>query len=222
MAKNRTRQVTSVVLQTEDREATSAERQARDPELAELGEVVQEAVAFSSKWPQEFRVAVFEMAARQLLESRRLTVREPTLRHATTTIDQPFSGTPSAPMERLSRALGVALEEVIRIVAVVEDGKITVMGHLDGRSKKELQRGYSSVYAFIKEKAVGVLQVDAEELRTLCVDHGCYDMANFAANLRWKGFMREIGGKGAKDRRYVASKGALFQGETLLRGMIDS
>jgi len=215
MTKNRTPQVASLL-------PPSSDGQVRDPELAELGEVIRDAIAFSSEWPQEFRIPVFEMAARKLVESRRLAVREPTLRQAAVTVDEAISGTFSAPMERLSRALDVALDEVLRIAMVAEDGKITIMGHLDGRSTKELQRGYSSVYAFIKEKALGVLQVDAEELRVLCVDHGCYDMANFAANLRWKGFMREIGGKGAKDRRYVASKGALSQGETLLRGMLDS
>jgi len=193
----------------------------RDSDFAELREVIQEAAAFSSEWPQEIRAAVFDLAAQQLIKSRGTKPGSHNGRESQVAGGARTDGF-GQPMERLSNTLGVDLDQLERAVAVSDDGDIEIMAPLDGQSKKELQLNYSAVFAFIKERALGVLDVDAEELRALCMRHGCYDMANFAANLRWKGFMREIGGTGPKDRRYRASKEALVQAERLLREVIDS
>ncbi|SRR6266540_1314063 len=193
----------------------------RDSHLAELREIIQKAAAFSSEWPQEIRAVVFELAAKQLIRSRGKEPRAGNGRES-----QPLGGLPTSayaqPMERLGRALGVDLDQLARSVSVSDESGIEIMAPLAGESTKELQLNYSAVFAYIKEKALGVLDVDAGELRMLCMRHGCYDMANFAANLRWKGFMREIVGKGSKDRRYRASKEALAQGEKLLREAVNN
>jgi hypothetical protein len=194
---------------------------AGDSGLTELREIIQEAVAFSSEWPQEIRAAVFDLVAQQLIINRGKQPSPAGNRRES----QPHSGPGTIgfgePMERLSRELSVDVDQLARCVSVSEETGIEIMAPLDGGSTKELQLNYAAVFAFIKEKALRVLDVDAGELRTLCMRHGCYDMANFAANLRWKGFMREIVVKGSKDRRYRASREALVQGERLLHEMVD-
>lgn len=221
MVTKRSGDIRSVSLPQEPQEVTGAPSQ-NGAELAELREVVERAAAFSSEWPQELRASVFDLAATELMQNRR-RIPNTRVRGELAPSRRDLMDLPSGePMDRLGSALGVEPTRLMRTVAIGEDGTITIMGRLDGASTKERQRQYSAVYAFIKEKALGALQVDAEELRTLCVEHGCYDVSNHAANLRWKDFMREIPGKGANDRRYIASKVALSQGEALLRAMMDS
>jgi hypothetical protein len=221
MVTKRSSDIRPMALPQETQGAAGTQSQ-NGPELAELRELVERAAAFSSEWPQELRASVFDLAARELMQNRgRVSspqVRKELLPARGDLMDSSFG----EPMERLGSALGVEPTRLMRAVAIGEDGAITIMGRLDGESTKERQRQYCAVYAFIKEKALGALQVDAEELRTLCVAHGCYDVSNHAANLRWKDFMREVPGKGANDRRYIASKVALSQGEALLRAMMDS
>jgi hypothetical protein len=221
MVTKRSGDIRSIALPQETQEAARAPS-CDDTELAELREVIERAAAFSSEWPQQLQASVFDLAAQQLMRNRGRAPDPHERRESPLARRDVMDFALGEPMERLGSALGVEPKRLMRVVAIGEDGTISIMGRLDGESMKELQRRYSALYAFIKEKALGVLQVDAGELRTLCVGHGCYDVSNFAANLRWKDFMREVSGKGPNDRRYVASKVALSQGEALLRAMMDS
>jgi hypothetical protein len=123
----------------------------------------------------------------------------------------------------LAGKLNVAAEDLERAVIIGDDGNITLLGHVDGRTKKELQTSYGLVYCFVKEHALGEPLVDVEELRRLCVAHACYDAANFTANYAKDvraGVLREDGGKGARSRRYRATKRGLDEAAVLLREMI--
>jgi hypothetical protein len=128
------------------------------------------------------------------------------------------------PIEKLARALGVDADAVERTVHIDEDGRISILGRLAGKARKELQTRYSLVYLYVKEMGLGVRMVDIEELRALCIEHGCYDQANFTGNYKkdvTAGLIREDGGKGTRARRYMLSQKGVAEGNSVLRTMVE-
>jgi len=107
-------------------------------------------------------------------------------------------------------------------VHIGDNGQISILGRIEGRTKKELQTKYTLVYLYVKEMALGTRMVDVEELRKLCIDQGCYDAGNFTGNYKKDvsaGLIREDGTKGARTRRYILGQKGVAEGGALLRAM---
>jgi hypothetical protein len=133
-------------------------------------------------------------------------------------------GGPLGPIEKLARAIRLDPDAIERAVRITNDGEIVILGRPAGKTRKDFQTRYSLVYLYVKELGLGNRLVDIEELRALCIEHGCYDQANFTGNYKRDiaaGLIREDGGKGARSRRYMLSQKGIAEGATLLRTMVE-
>jgi hypothetical protein len=125
--------------------------------------------------------------------------------------------------EKLARALDVDIDSVERFLKVGDAGKLHILARIDGKTKRELQTKYVLAYLYVKEVAFGERLVSVAELRSLCMDHGCYDLANFAGYLGKDasgGLLREQGEKGARARKYLLTKKGLDAAAELLREIV--
>src|SRR6266849_1446589 len=215
----------------EIRENTTGARAAM---LDELVPSIESARLFAERWDERYRVHVFGIALERLLNGN--TTME--LPRDTATTSQKKVGamsTPATPQrtvgtgtaedgfgapEKLARSLDVDIDFVERLVKFAEDGKFHLLARIDGKTKKELQTRYSLVYLYVKEVALGDRMVDIEELRSLCIEHACYDLANFTGNFSkdvTAGLLRQQGEKGARSRKFLLSKRGLDEAAALLR-----
>jgi hypothetical protein len=216
------------------------------PELLDhLSPLVERARAYADRWPAEYKADVFRAALRILLDfeggelgaaengglSRMdgslSTVRRRPAPHVGQNLlfgqsaARPTSGAKGS-ADKLARSLGVEIDAVDRTVHIDEDGRIAILGRVDGKTRKELQTKYSLVYLYVKEIALASRMVDVEDLRAVCVEHGCYDPANFTSNYRkdvTAGLIREDA-KGARNRRYMLTQKGLAEGAALLGAMV--
>ena len=223
-----------------DSEPLPEVRSDQDP-FRELSSAVERAQEYADRFDKAYRPEIFRVALDLLLSggttpvrgtSRELaqtqgnvrtyardTARSASAQDGTSEVRPSGSLTP---IQKLARALDVDVVSVQRIVHFRDDSGIDIIGRVPGDAKRELQRKYSLVYLYVKEKALGEQKADVEELRTLCLDHGCYDVANFTANFRRdgkSGYLREIGSHGSRSRQYMATKKGLDEAEALLREM---
>jgi len=107
--------------------------------LAELRASVKEAVAFAEEWPEAYRPQAFDLAVEQLLA---------TVAGAAT----PTPGTPPAPvtliatggLSAVAREIGVESRLLTRVVEIGDEGKVSILGRIDSRTKAELQLKYSA------------------------------------------------------------------------------
>lgn len=200
--------------------------------LAELQSFVDEAVAFAEHWQAPYRVKIFEFALAALLGKTRRKQEDTTspapssVREIQTTTETPVGASTlgSTAITRLARALNCEVGALERVIQIDETGKIQILARLDGKSRRESQTRYSLVYCYVKEIGLGERAVDIAELRSLCSDHGCYDLANFTGNFRddvKKGLIREMGEKGAHHRRYIATKRGLDEAAAILKKASD-
>lgn len=201
-----------------DRTNTAAAADGRDEKdnLAGLVGVVTEAVAFAEKWPETYRVRAFDLAVERLI-SAGPPVANPTLSPASAPVTPIVTGGISA----VAREIGVEPRLLTRIVEIGEEGKISLLGRVDGRKNSELQVKYSAVYCYLKERALGQLNTPIDELRALCQDRGCYDGDNFTSYFRNSDLFRELGEKGARDRTYRLSNKGLEEAMALLKAMAE-
>ncbi len=205
--------------------------------LESMTATIERAQEYADRYPEPYRPEIFRVALGALLGGNSLSrafsgypathtgtgaagatpeAPDPVAHHIT------VRGMPLTPSEKLARQLNVVAEDVERAVMFGDDGRITILGHVDGRTKKELQTRYGLVYCYVKEVGLAEALVDVEELRRLCIDHGCYDLANFTANYTKDvkaGLLREDGGKGSRVRRYRATRRGLDAAAALLREM---
>jgi hypothetical protein len=186
-----------------------------DGRLASLKAAVQEAVDFANTWPDEFRPKVFDVALDQLIGGTTTVQAQPRV-----------SGGMPVPVASgfvgLAQELDVELDALARAVRIDEEGKVSILGRLDGRTTAELQVRYSVVYCYVKEQALAQGNTPIDELRGLCHAHGCYDMKNFTANFRSsKDLLREIGDRGAHERSYLLSPKGVEEAKTLLKAMAE-
>jgi hypothetical protein len=188
-----------------------------------LRPAIERAIAFAREWEEPFRREVFKIAVDRLLghqsrDAGRSGLR-PLARSASPLPDTGIELEQVSPQSKLAASLGVAESVTERSIQIV-DGKVVLLARLPGRSKKELQTKYSLVYLYVKETALGSRMVDIEELRELCVEQGCYDLANFTSNFRKDveaGLLREQGERGARNRRYLLSQQGITTARELLR-----
>jgi hypothetical protein len=195
---------------------------ALEASLSDLDDLVAKAIEFAERWAEPYRSVVFEVALERLSNAKRSPVSGSTRSGLERQSLRERRGEQEGPLERLAGALGMDVDAVSRTVELSGDGQLRILGRLDGNSTRELQNSYSVVYCYIKEKALGEQQVAIDELRRLCAAHGCYDQANFTAYFRRDELVREVGTRGSRDKRYLASKRGLEVGERLLRQMIES
>jgi len=202
-----------------DRSNTATVTDGRDDNnsnLTELHTVVNEAVAFAEGWPETYRAKAFDLAVERLTG-------------ATPTETRPVPGsTPAAVTSITTGGLSAVAREIdvdprllTRVVEIADDGRISVLGRIDGRNKAELQVQYAAVYCYLKEKALGQLDTPIEELRALCQVHSCYDLNNFTANFRKSDSMRELGEKGTHARNYRLSTKGVEEAKVLLKRMVE-
>ena len=196
--------------------ATAADGRDEKDYLAGLVGVVTEAVAFAEKWPETYRVRAFDLALERLI-SVRPPVGNPTLAATSAPVTPIVTGGISA----VAREIGVEPRLLTRIVEIGEEGKISLLGRVDGRKNSELQVKYSAVYCYLKEKALGQLNTPIDELRALCQDRGCYDGDNFTSYFRNSDVFRELGERGARDRTYRLSNKGLEEAKVLLKTMAE-
>lgn len=206
---------------------TSPAKNTSDP-LGELGRIVDRAVEFAKQWEAPYRSHIFELAVAQLIRGLQPTslpevagVRNPATGTTATPVDEDLS---SSATGKVSRMLGVDPVTIERIVHIDADGKLQIVGRLDGKARRELQIRYSLAYCFVKEIGLGQRDVDIEELRALCIEHGCYDAPNFTANFKKAmkdGLLLEVGGKVGRNRRFRASKRGLDEAAVILRQIAE-
>jgi hypothetical protein len=193
--------------------------------LSELLPMLRAAEDFAEGWPDIYRQEVFRIAVSRLLgEDRRETPNIPRAVGGTAIKPLVSVDTSTAlPVDRLATQLGAETTEVERVVHFSEDGQFQILPRIEGASNRERQILYSLVYCYVQEMALGTRQVDADELRKLCVENGCYDGPNFSTNFKKAGkddLIREID-KGTRSRKYMATKKGLDTAATLLRQMLE-
>jgi hypothetical protein len=181
----------------------------------------------AESYPEPYRVEVFRLAVSLLFGRRAPTAAQEQLPAASSSQAESSSEDLSLSVQtglpRLAERLGVLQRDLERAVLLSGD-QVSLLGHLDGPTKRELQTKYSLAYCAIKEVALSQPAVSSGELRDLCIAHGCYDVANFAANYKKDvrtGLLREIATRGSNARQYRASKSGLEQGLEILRQMVD-
>jgi hypothetical protein len=187
--------------------------------LAQLRVAVQEAVDFASDWPEEYRPKVFDAA---LDELRGVPTREPRTTPAGGTAIRSVA-IPAEGLEGIAQEIDVDLEALARTIEIDAEGRVSVLGRIDGRATSQLQVRYSLVYCYVRERALGQFSTPIDELRTLCQAHGCYDMKNFTSYFRTASdVIREIGDKGAHDRAYRLAPRGMEAARALLKEMAEA
>ena len=206
--------------------------------LDSLVPAIERARGFAEQWEMPYRHEIFRVALTHLLSgesaphissggsaaraAKHIAGSLASVQGAGATGTARATGGPLSPMEKLSRALNEDADNVARAVHFEENGRIVILGRV-GKAKKELQRNYALVYLYVKEIALGTRTVDTEELRTLCVDQGCYDVANFTSNFGKDvdaGLLRAQSEKGGRARRYMLTQTGVKEAAKLLREMV--
>lgn len=221
-------------------DVTVGDAQARAAGLEELTPALESARVFAERWEERYRPYVFRVALDHLL-GRTVAIGTQTVgsgprldahrgqRMATVSAGVHPRTVASeegerVSYERLAQALEIDFDSVERLVKCGDDGRLHILARVDGRTKKELQTKYSLAYLYVKEVALGERMVDIEELRSLCVEHACYDLANFTGNFGKDvaaGLLRQQGEKGARSRKFLLSKKGLDEAAALLRQMAN-
>ena len=184
--------------------------------LAELRASVKEAVAFAEEWPELYRSQAFDLA----IERRLGTVSDAAIPTPSST-PAPVTPIATGGLSAVAREIGVDPRLLTRVVEIGDEGKVSILGRIDGRTKADLQVKYSAVYCYLKEKALGQLDTPIEELRALCQAHGCYDGGNFTTYFRGSELIRELGEKGAHARTYRLSVRGVEEAKALLKKMVE-
>lgn len=200
--------------------------------LEALAPAIDQARTFAERWEAPYRAEVFRVALGQLLG----TVERSLIPGGATGIGSPsrtaaaaVTGAPPrlsanlGPAEKLARQLSVDVDAVDRTLQF-EDGRVIILARIDGNSRRELQIKYGLVLLYVKEIALATRLVDIDELRAVCVEHGCYDQGNFVGNFKkaqQDGFMREQPAeKGARVRRYMLTQKGMNEAAALLRELV--
>ena len=191
-----------------------------DGRLDSLKSAVQEAVDFANAWPDEYRPKVFDVALDQLIGGTTTLQPRPQVAGGS-----PVRATPvvAAGLDGIAQEIGVDPEALARAVEIDGEGKVSILGRLDGRTRSEEQERYSIVYCYVKEKALGQFNTPIEELRGLCQTHGCYDGRNFTTYFRTASdLIRQIGDKGSHDKSYRLSPKGVETAKALLKAMAEA
>lgn len=202
--------------------------------LEELTPAIEAARVFAERWDEGYRKDIFRVALERLIGpsiGTRIFAAGRRDRFGTADVSRTTAGAPArsgatataggrlGAYQKLARALNLDSDSVERLVEIGEDGKLHILVRMDGKAKKDLQTKYSLAYLYVKEVGLGERMVGVEELRSLCVEHACYDVANFTGNFGKDvraGLIRQQGEKGVRNRKFLLSKKGLDEAATLL------
>src|SRR5262245_20947857 len=149
--------------------------------LKELHDAVEGAVAFAEEWPTTYREQAFALAVERLLQDTR--------GGGESAVGENNGPTPVTPivtggMRTAAKDLDVDARQWSRAVEISDEGKVSVLGRIEGRAKADLAVQYGAVLLYVKERALNQLDTPIDELRELARAHGCYDGKNFTAAFR--------------------------------------
>src|SRR5437016_1967953 len=115
-----------------DRSNTATATDGRDENhnLGELQAVVKEAVAFAEGWPEAYRGQAFDLAVERLI-STTVTTPKPT----TVSTAAPVTPIATGGLSIVAIGVGVDPRLLTRVVAINDEGKVAILGRLDGRAK---------------------------------------------------------------------------------------
>ena len=221
---NRTHEAQEVMSEGSDE---SADERNQRSTLENLIPLIEAARQFAERWDETYRSSIFRIALERLLGGVAgvSTQREHRIAVRHVIADKPHDGADEGgraggAYQRLARSLNIDVDSVERLVDIDETGRVHILARIDGLSNRERQAKYSAVYLYLKEVGLGERMVDIGELRTLCVEHGCYDMANFTGNFAkdvTAGVLRQQGDRGARSRKFLLSKKGLDAAAVLLQ-----
>jgi hypothetical protein len=129
---------------------------------------------------------------------------------------------PSTALGKVEAAIGVPENSLARAIQISGDGSVQILARVEGRSLRERQVRLSQIVCFVREKGLGEMKTDMEKLRAVCMAHGDYDSANFTANFRREGSIRETTIPGTKERLYILSPEGVEGASALLRQLAGS
>ena len=183
--------------------------------LAELDDVMTAAVEFAEKWPEAYRPRAFNLAVDRLISAAPIAATPA----PGSTPELPATG---GTLSAVARDAGIDAHLLARVVSINgDDGRVSIVGRIDGRTKADLAVQYAAVFCYIKERALNQLDTPIEELRALAKAHGCYDGANFTAAFRRSDSLRELGEAGARARTYRLSAKGVEEAKELLKKMVE-
>src|SRR5213592_1543537 len=108
----------------------TAEQGRPEGPLAELGPVVNEAIAFAEAVPHPYRARVFELAYERLVGRRSAAPTTPA-----STVESPVPVTPivTGGLSVLARELEVDPRALARVVAIGDDNALSIIGRVESR-----------------------------------------------------------------------------------------
>ena len=152
-----------------------------------------DAVAFAKQFPLEVRSGIVQ--ALLMSSGSRGTGASPK------GSDLGADGVPSfeepSGIAAVAQDAGVDENTLGRFIQIADDGTVTVRARRLGTSRADTQNVYSTLLAYVREKALDELDTEGTLIHAICQEHGCVDR-NLAANLRKRGWLLESGAKGGK------------------------
>lgn len=154
-------------------------------------DAVADAVTFAEQFPLEVRSGIVQ-ALLMSSESGGTTAspRRPGLEAGGGPSFQEPSG-----IAAVAQDAGVDENTLGRFIQIADDGTVTVRARRLGTSRADTQNVYSTLLAYVREKALGEFDTDGSLIHAICNEHGCVDR-NLAANLRNRGWLLESGLRG--------------------------
>ena len=160
------------------------------------GDAVADAVAFAKRFPPEVRSGIV-FALLVSSESRGTAVSPEGSVLGTGAVRSPQEPSDIAPV---AHDANVDVDALGRFIQIADDGTVTVRARHLGTSRADTQNVYSTLLAYVREKALGELDTEGTLVHAICREHGCVDR-NLAANLRKRRWLLESGKGGNKSYR---------------------
>lgn len=99
-------------------------------------------------------------------------------------------------MTAVAQDAGVDENTLGRFIQIGDDGTVTIRARRLGASRADTQNVYSTLLAYVREKALDELDTEGALIHAICNEHRCVDR-NLTANIRKRGWLLESGAKGA-------------------------
>lgn len=156
-----------------------------------------DAVAFAEQFPLEVRSGIVQ--ALLMSSESRTTVASP--KGSDLGEDGVRSFRELSGIAAVAQDADVVESTLRRFIQVAEDGTVTIRARRLGTSRADTQNVYSTLLAYVREKALDEPETESPLIHAICKEHGCLDR-NLAANLRSREWLLESGvGGGNKSYR---------------------
>ena len=120
----------------------------------------------------------------------------------------------------LARELEVEPRALARVVAIGEDGQLSIIGRIESRRNAEMQVDYSIMYMYAKERVFNQLDLPSEELRELCRSKSCYNKDHYADYFAKSDLLSPVGD--GKFRAYRLTKKGVETAKGLLKTLVEA